>query len=154
MDFWEIAAKYGPQILPILIAILVIVFTKQYVYRGMVPENMLSDQITREKELLKEQSERENKRVLEQSARDKQVIETAKDLEQHLEEIVFQLQSLTTKISEELGENNQRITGLERFLSEQIDVIREHSKEIQKLSFQCEKHRKGIPETQVFRKET
>jgi hypothetical protein len=110
MDIWEIAAKYGPQIIPVLIAILVIVFTKQYVYRGMVPETMLSNQVDREKTLLKEQSDREkalfkeqsdreHKRILEQSARDKQVIEMAKDLEQHLEEIVFQLTSLTTKIS-------------------------------------------------------
>ena len=153
MEVFDIAAKYGPYVIPVLLSILVIVFTKNYVYKGMVPEDMLSKQIDREKAMIKEQSDLEQKRVKEQSDLFQQILTMAKDLEQNLEEIVFQLQSLTTKVSEEIGENNERITGLERFLSDQLDVIRDHSKTIQHLAFQCEKHRKNIPDTEVMRKE-
>jgi peptidoglycan hydrolase CwlO-like protein len=135
MEIFDAIAKYGPQYLPILVAILVIVFTKTYVYKGMVPEKMLKDQIQREQQMLKDQVEREHN-----------IVEVGKDLENRLEEIVRQLESLTQKISEEIGENNQRIASLERFLSDQLDAIRE-------LTYNFEKHRKGIPDTQVFQKE-
>lgn len=140
MEILEGIAKYAPQYLPIVAAFLVILFTRQYIYRGMVPQEMLDAQVARERETLQTQTERE-----------RQIIETAKDLEQHLEEIVFQLGSLTKKVSEEITENNARITSLERFLSDEIDVVRSLSDRIQELAFQCERTRKGIPDTTEHR---
>lgn len=139
-EIGEFFAQYAPQYLPIIAAILTIIFTKNYVYRGMVPENMLTQQLEREKAMLQEQN-----------ARDMQVLDAAKDLEQNLETIVYQLQNLTKKVSDEIGESNARITGLERFLSDQIDAIRTMTNGIKDLAWQCEKHRKEIPDTEIFR---
>jgi hypothetical protein len=135
MDLWESFAKYAPQYLPLLGAILVILFTRNYVYKGMVPESILNSQL-----------ERESKRLQEQSARDKQIIEGAKDIEAHLEELVRQLEALTLKVSAEIGENNVRVTSLERFLSDQIDAIRD-------LTANCERHRREILNPHLFNKE-
>jgi len=140
MDTIDLIVKYAPQYIPIVAAFLVILFTRNYIYRGMVPQAMLDDQIAREQE-----------RLVEQITREKQIIETAKDIEQHLEEIVYQLSSLTKKVSEEITENNARITSLERFLSDEIDVVRGLSDRIQDLAFQCERTRKGIPDTTEHR---
>jgi len=142
METFDLIVKYAPQYIPIAAAFLVIIFTRNYIYKGMVPQTMLDDQVNREQE-----------RLIEQIAREKQIIETAKDLEQHLEEIVYQLGSLTKKVSEEISESNSRITSLERFLSDEIEAIHQLSDKIQSLAFQCEKHRKGIPDTTVYRKE-
>lgn len=141
-DTFEAIAKYGPQYLPIIVAIAVIVFTKTYVYKGMVPESMLKDQMEREKTFMREQADQQ-----------KGIIEGAKDIENRLEEIVRQLESLTKKVSEEIREGNIRITSLERYLSDQMGEMNDLTKSIQHLAFQCERHRKGIPETQVFLQE-
>jgi len=140
METFDVIVKYAPQYIPIAAAFLVIIFTRNYIYKGMVPQTMFDEQLTREQD-----------RLTEQIAREKQIIETAKDLEQHLEEIVFQLGSLTKKVSEEITETNTRITALERFLSDEIEVIRELGARIQELSFQCERTRKGIPDTTIHK---
>ncbi|MGD9125749.1 MAG: hypothetical protein PVH19_00085 [Planctomycetia bacterium] len=153
MDTVEAFAKYAPQYLPLLGAIMVILFTRNYVYKGMVPEKLINDQVEREKTILKEQSEREQQRLKEQAQRDLNLAEIAKDLEQHLEEVVYQLQSLMKKVSDEIGESHARISSLEAHISQQMDVIRDQSKTLQQLTFQIEKARKGIPDTQIHRKE-
>ena len=129
MDALESFAKYAPQYLPLLGAILVVLFTRNYVYKGMVPESILNSQIERERSWMKEQMNR-----------DKQIIEGAKDIEKHLEEVVRQLESLTMKVSAEIGDNNTRVTSLEHFLSDQIDAIRA-------LTENCQQHRREILET-------
>jgi len=131
----ESFAKYAPQYLPLLGAVLVILFTRNYVYKGMVPEALLNSQLEREIAWMREQMDR-----------DKQIIEGAKDIEKHLEELVRQLEALTLKVSSEIGENNVRVTSLERFLSDQIDVIRE-------LTANCQEHRRELLQHYTTRKE-
>ena len=164
MDPWDIIAKSAPFLLPVVGAIAVIIFTRKYVYDGMVPESMLTAQLNREKTLMKEQADREQQRLREQAAReekrltdqaerDQTMLKTAKDLEQNIEELVYQGRSMTEKVSAEMTAINERITSLERFLSDYMDALREHTDAIQQLTFQCEKHRKKIPETSTITKE-
>lgn len=134
-EFFDIIGQASPYLLPVLAAIGTIIFTKNYVYKDMIPESMLARQLSREHALLADQVERE-----------RNIVEVAKNLENRLEEIVKQLESLTKRVSEEVRENNDRIASLERYLSDQLEAIRE-------LAYNCEKHRKGIPDTAVFRKE-
>ena len=82
MNAWEAFFKYAPQYLPIVAAIAVIIFTRTYVYKGMVPESMMTNQLERERA----------------------IVEGAKDIENRLEEIVRQLEALTKKVSEEKTE--------------------------------------------------
>jgi len=162
MELWDIISKSAPFLLPVVGAISVIIFTRKYVYDGMVPESILTAQLEREKKLMKEQAEREQHRLKEQAARDEKtrkeqaerdhaVMETAKDLEQNIEELVYQGRSMTEKISVDMTAINERITSLERFMSDYLDDLREHTNTIQQLILQCKKHRDNIPDTQVFK---
>lgn len=123
MDFWEAIAKDAPQYLPIIAAIAVIIFTRTYVYKGMVPESMLQGQIERERA----------------------IVEGAKDIENRLEEIVRQLEALTRKVSEEVRANTERLASLEHCMSDYLTEFNE-------LNHNFELHRKGVPPTEVFRK--
>lgn len=134
-NVFESFAKYAPQYLPLLGAILVVLFTRNYVYKGMVPEGILNAQVDRERVWMQSQMDR-----------DRQVIEGAKDIEKHLEELVRQLEQLTLKVSSEIGENNSRVSSLERFLSDQIDAIRS-------LTDNCERHRRDFLEPYILQKE-
>lgn len=113
--------KYAPYYIPILSAIILIIFTKNYLFRGMISVDMYKQQVDREGEIVKVQEGVSNR----------------------LEEIVKQLESLTKKVSEEIRENTERVRTLELVFSDNIDAVRE-------LSANCEKHRKNIPDTEVF----
>jgi hypothetical protein len=114
-------AKYAPYYIPILSAVILIIFTKNYLFRGMISVDVHQAQVDREREIIKVQETVSNR----------------------LEEIVRQLESLTKTVSEEIQENTDRVRSLELVFSDNIDAVRE-------LSLNCEKHRKGIPDTEVF----
>jgi peptidoglycan hydrolase CwlO-like protein len=133
VEFFEVMGTAAPYYLPILAAILTIVFTKAYVYRDMIPQKMLDDQIAREQTRLTEQADRE-----------KSIIEGAKDIENQLDKIDKHLETLVKKVSEEIRANTDRIGSLERFMSDFIG-------EVNNLAHQCEMHRKGVPGTEVYR---
>lgn len=137
MDTIELVSKFAPYFIPIIISFGVIAMSRNYIYKGMVPEAWLNTQIERERATLREQSDRE-----------KAIIEGAKDIEVRLAEIVRHLESFTKKVSDEIRQSNERITSLEHYLSDQRDDFHELTSSIKTLSFECEKHRSGIPGTQ------
>lgn len=114
-------AKYAPYYIPILSAIILIIFTKNYLFRGMISADMHEKQLDRERDF----------------------VGATKEAAGHLEEISRQLEGLTKKVSEEIKEMADRVRTLELVFSDNIDAIRE-------LSTNCEKHRKNIPDTEVF----
>lgn len=122
MDFWGSFAKYAPQYLPILAAVAMILFTRIYVFKGMVPESMLNDALNRERA----------------------IVEGAKDIENRLTEIVHQLEALTKKTSEELRANNERLGSLEHCMSDYFS-------EFSELNHHFDLFRKGVPPSEVFR---
>ena len=83
-------AKYAPYYIPILSAIILIIFTKNYLFRGMISADMHKEQVDREGEIVKVQENVSNR----------------------LEEIVRQLESLTKKVSEEIRENSEVVREL------------------------------------------
>jgi hypothetical protein len=113
--------KYAPYYVPILAAILLIIFTKNYLFRGMISDDQYKEMITRERELVKAQ-------------------ETTSS---NMQEIAHLLESLTKKVSEEIGGNTDRIKSLELAMSDFLDQMRD-------LNYNCEMHRKGVPATEVF----
>lgn len=115
-------AKYAPYYIPILSAIILIIFTKNYLFRGMISVDVHQSQVDREREIIKVQETVSNR----------------------LEEIVRQLENLTKTVAEEIKENSERVRTLELVFSDNIDAVRE-------LSMNCEKHRKNIPDTGDFR---
>jgi vacuolar-type H+-ATPase subunit I/STV1 len=116
--------KYSPYYVPILAAILLIIFTKNYLFRGMVSDDQYKDMLMRERELVKAQ-------------------ETTSS---NLQEIASLLSSLTKKVSEEIGQNTDRLQRLELAMSEFLDQLRD-------LNYNFEMHRKGVPATEVFLRE-
>jgi hypothetical protein len=115
-------AKYAPYYVPILSAIILILFTKNYLFRGMVSNELYKDQLEREKEIVK----------------------GAEQISHELQEIVAHLENLTKKVSEEIGSNTERLRSLEMAMSDYLDAFRE-------LNYNFEKHRKGIPDTQEYK---
>lgn len=113
--------KYAPYYIPIIAAIAIIIFTKKYLFQGTISIAIHEAQILREQAIITVQEGVSNR----------------------LEEIVRQLESLTKKVSEEIRENTERVRTLELVFSDNIDAVRE-------LSLNCEKHRKNIPDTEVF----
>lgn len=116
--------KYAPYYVPILAAILLIIFTKNYLFRGMVSDDQYKDMLMRERELVKAQ-------------------ETTAS---NLQEIASLLSSLTKKVSEEIGQNTDRLRSLEAAMSDFLEQMRD-------LNYNFEMHRKGVPGTEVFLKE-
>lgn len=117
----SLIAQYGPAFAYLAAAIMVIIFTKNYLFKGMISTEMHRDQVEREKDF----------------------VGAAKENAGHLEEIARQLENLSKKVSEEIREMGNRVHTMELVFSDNIDAIRE-------LSSNCEKHRKNIPDTEVF----
>ena len=113
--------KYAPYYIPIIAAIAIIIFTKKYLFQGTISIDIHQAQIIREQ----------------------QIIAVQETVSNRLEEIVKQLENLTKKVSEEIRENTERVRTLELVFSDNIDAVRE-------LALNCEKHRKNIPDTEVF----
>lgn len=121
MDEANFLVKYAPYYIPILAAILLIIFTKNYLFKGMISDDQYKDMLTRERELVKAQET------------------TASSMQ----EVVAHLESLTKKVSEEIGGNTDRVRSLELAMSDFLEQMRE-------LNYNCEMHRKGVPATEVF----
>jgi hypothetical protein len=115
-------AKYAPYYIPILAAIVLIIFTKNYLFKGTISTELYREQVTREGELVK----------------------GTETVSNRLEEIVKQLESLTRKVSEEIRENTDRLQAVETIQIDTVSVLKD-------LAFTCEKHRKNIPDTVEFR---
>lgn len=114
--------KYAPSYIPFLAAIILIIFTKKYLFRGMVSEDVHNAQIERERNLIK----------------------GTETISTKLQEIVESLKTLTNEVREDIRQNTDRLRSLEMAMSDYLDAFRE-------LNHNFEKHRKGIPETQDFR---
>lgn len=117
----EIIKAVAPPLLNLIAMIAVVAYTKKAPFHDMVSKEQLESQI----------------------AINREFVSTTKEATTHLEEIGRQLESLSKKVSEEIKEMAERMRTLELVFSDNIDVIRE-------LSNQCEKHRKNIPDTEVF----
>jgi len=83
MDEIKLIASAAPYLIPFLGALILIIFTKKYLFTGMVSTEMYSIQIAREHEILNVQ----------------------KNVAIQLEQIVSQLQGLTEQIKELLEHN-------------------------------------------------
>lgn len=100
--------KYAPYYVPILAAILLIIFTKNYLFRGMISTEMHQAQIERERDMIK----------------------GTENIANQLQEITRQLESLTKKFSSEIKETHDRTTGLEHAMSDYLDEMRDLTKTI------------------------
>ena len=117
--------RYAPYYVPILAAIILIIFTKNYLFQGMISETIHNAQIGRERELIKGMETNSNK----------------------LQEIIGSLKELTQKVHEQIGQNTERLRSLELAMSDYLEAFHE-------LNYNFEKYRKGIPDTQDFRKDS
>lgn len=117
--------KYAPYYVPILAAILLIIFTKNYLFKGMISTDMHERLIDREGD----------------------IVTAMKESASHLDEISRQIESITRKSSQEIKEQSDTIRTILRDVADDLQKLEES---ITLLSFQCEKHRKNIPETEVF----
>jgi hypothetical protein len=57
MEEMKLVAQYAPYLIPFLGAILLIIFTKKYLFAGMISAEMHREQLEREKELVRVQEE-------------------------------------------------------------------------------------------------
>lgn len=117
----ELIKAVFPALLNLIAMIAVIAYTKKALFQDMVSKEHLQSQIDVNREF----------------------VGATKEASSHLEEIGRQLESLSKKVSEEIKEMGDRMRTLELVFSDNIDAIRE-------LSINCEKHRKNIPDTEVF----
>lgn len=108
MQDFKLISDFAPYLVPFLGAIIIIIFTKQYLFRGMVSADMYKDQLEREKELIK----------------------TNETIANQLKEIIRQLENLTKKFSNEIRETNERTTSLEHAMSDYLDELRDLTKTI------------------------
>lgn len=117
--------KYAPYYVPILAAILLIIFTKNYLFKGMISTEMHEKLLDREGDM----------------------VTAMRESASHLDKISQQVESITRKSSEEIKEQSDMIRTV---LQDVADGLRTLEDVIKQLAFQCEKHRKNIPETEVF----
>lgn len=128
----DFIAKYAPSLGVLVAVVMLIAYTKRTLFQGMVSKEMFDTQLAREAEF----------------------VTATKEAGAHLEEISRQLEGITHKQSESVKEQTdtirdlltdvaERLRTLELVFSDNIDAIRH-------LAAQCEKHRKNIPDTEVF----
>jgi hypothetical protein len=117
----EWIAKYAPQFISFVAVIILIIFIKNYLFKGVVPTDQFEKQLARERDF---------------------VIATEKAAN-NLGDISRQLASITKKVSEEIGQNTERIRTLEMVISDFLDEFRE-------LNRQFERYRHNIPDTDRF----
>jgi hypothetical protein len=117
----EIIKAAAPALLNLIAMIAVIAYTKKALFHDMVSKEHLQSQIDINRDF----------------------VGATKEASAHLEEIGRQLENLSKKVSEDIKEMGDRVHTLELVFSDNIDAIRE-------LSSNCEKHRKNIPDTEVF----
>jgi hypothetical protein len=122
MDMIDLLVSYAPSYLPWLAVLFLILFTRDHLYKGMISAEAHKEQLAREREFIAAQ----------------------RDYVASLQEIARQLESLTMKVSEEIGQTTARLASLERFMSDFIG-------EFNTLNHSFELHRKGVPPTEVFR---
>jgi sensor domain CHASE-containing protein len=106
MEEAKLLSQYAPYLIPFLGAIIVIVFTKKYLFAGMISAEMYKEQLDREKETVKIQE----------------------NIANQLQEVVRQLEGITRKVSEDIRSSNDRTTSLEHAMSSYIDEFRDLNK--------------------------
>lgn len=128
----EFIWKYAPSLAVLVAVVMLIAYTKKTLFQGMISKEMFDTQLERERDF----------------------VTATKEAASHLDEISRQLEGITRKQSEEVKEQTttireilqdvaERLRTLELVFSDNIDAIR-------LLTNQCEKHRKNIPETEIF----
>jgi hypothetical protein len=123
MNVMDLLVKYAPYYLPLLAALVIILFTRDHLYKGMMSIEVYKEQVERER----------------------QIVSAQKDNNSSLAEIVRQLESLTMKVSEEIGKNTERLGSMERFMSDFLT-------EFNQLNHNFDLHRQGKPPTRGYRK--
>lgn len=99
----KLISQLAPVLAYFLGAILLIIFVKKYLFVGMVPTEMHTEQLSRERDIIK----------------------ASEAISIHLDEIVRQLESLTKKVSEEIGNNTERLSSLERAMSDYLSAFKD-----------------------------
>ena len=79
-----------------------------------------------------------------QIAHEKEIVKTQEEVSSHLEEIVNQLNSLTSSINTEIRNNTERLRSLEMAMSDYLQAFHE-------LNRNFELHRRGYTDTEQLR---
>lgn len=119
----EWIAKYAPQFISFVAVILLIIFIKNYLFKGVIPADQYERQLTREQAF----------------------ITATQSAATNLGDISKQLEGITKKVSEEIGQNTERIRTLEMVISDFLDEFRE-------LNRQFDRYRHNIPDTERYNK--
>jgi peptidoglycan hydrolase CwlO-like protein len=118
----KLIAQASPYVLPFLAAIMIIVFTKKYLFVDVVPRETMNTQIERERE----------------------IVSATKDVSNQLQEIVRQLERLTSSVNNQINENTERLRSLEHAMSDYLQAFHE-------LNRNFELHRRGYTDTEQLR---
>jgi hypothetical protein len=108
MEDIKLLIQFAPYLIPFLGAIILIIFTKQYLFRGMISAEMYKEQLERERDVVKA-----NEAIANQ-----------------LQEISKQLEGLSKKFSSEIKATDERTTGLEHAMSDYLDEMRDLTKQL------------------------
>jgi hypothetical protein len=117
----EWIAKYAPQFISFVAVILLIVFIKNYLFKGVISTDQYERQLVREQAF----------------------ITATQNAANNLGDIGKQLEGITKKVSEEIGHNTERIRTLEMVISDFLDEFRE-------LNRQFDRYRHNIPDTERY----
>lgn len=121
----ELITKLVPALGSVIATIMLIIFTRTYLYKGMISAEMHEKQIQREIDLI---------------AASQKVATEMCQITKELQELK---RELPKTVSDKIGQLTERVRSLEFAMSDFLDQIRE-------LNDQFEKHRKNIPDTGVF----
>jgi hypothetical protein len=121
--------QYAPTYIPFLAAVLIIIFTRQYLFRGMVSMEMHTAQVERECK----------------------AIEIQEAVSGRLEEIVMQLAALTTGVNTEISNNTERLRSLEHAMSDYLEAFHGLASTFQALQRDFEMHRRDYRDTEQFK---
>lgn len=104
----KLIERYAPYLIPFLGAILIIVFTKQYLFRGMISADLHQDLLRRERRLIR----------------------TWKATTAQLAELTGHLEALAKRTSEQITQVNERTASLEHAMSDYLDEMRTLNKSL------------------------
>lgn len=93
--------KYAPYLIPFLGAMFLIVFTKQYLFKDLIPTDQLKFQIDREKEL----------------------IACFTTTNTQLLEIAHQLETMSKRSSEQIKEMHDRSESIEQAIAKYVNAL-------------------------------
>lgn len=117
MEESKFITQYAPYLIPFLGSLMLIVFTKRYLFQGVISLDMHTAQIERERELIRGTEK---------------ISAKLQDIVDQLNVLAQKMEAITKKVSEEIGQNNDRLTSLERAMSDYLDAFRELTKQFER----------------------